>query len=375
VRSARFHLAAAVTSVRRGEGISGLNIKESFWLRDPALLGETVEQWVALAPERGEVRQIGTSFSGRPIHAVRFGSGPQRIVFVNALHGWEVVTTNAAVAFLWSLFSGKGLDGEDLSELAARVAERQTVWMLPLCSPDIAARQYERFPEGFFPNAIGMKTEADWLQYAHVMNDPYERYTGRLIAGRFHGFTREQVEEWLKDNRWLGQRWSDQGLDVWVDFKDFDSPEARAVRDFVLEVQPDCVMEYHGHEDATFVTAPTPNASRAKAVRQVEFALRMLQALIRTGIKCAVQPVNVYLTPDSPTFVNWVDATFPRAMVLFAELQMYQNEFAERRMIHPAFQPARGRPMLTQEEIIRSGWALSMALVEMGNGRPYRISG
>jgi len=350
-----------------------VDVKREFWLADPGLVGQKLASCVALNPKLGTVRQIGRSFSGRPIHALRYGGGPQKIAYMNALHGWEIVDTNSAVAFAWSLFSSRGLDGEDLSDLVRQVAARQTVWVLPLGSPDIAARQYERFPEGFFPNAIGMKTREDWLQYAHVMNDPFEHYTGNLIAGQYHGFTREQVEEWLKANRYLGQRWTDQGLDVWVDFERFESPEARAVRDFLLELEPDCVMEYHGHEGATFVTAPTPLAGARKAERQLAFARRMVDALVATGIKCATEPASLYLTKDSPNFVNWVDTQFAEAMMLFAELQMYHNECVEReKKVPPAFAAAAGRPMLTQEEIIRSGWTLSMALLRLGNEQPYR---
>jgi len=346
-----------------------MDIKREFWLRDPALLGETLERWVALSPARGEVREIGRSFSDRPIHAVRFGHGPRTILYVNALHGWEVVDTNSAVAFTWSLFSGRGPDGEDLREFVADVARALTVWVLPLGSPDIAARQYRRFPEGFFPHAVGMETEADWLTYCHVMNDPYERYTGRLVAGAYHGFTREQVEEWLRDNEYLGQRWSDQGIDVWVDFERFDTPEARAVRDFGQRVRPGCVMEYHGHEGPTFVAENTPRASPERAARQREFAREMVAALRATGITCATEPVNLYLTKDSPTFVNWVDTTFPAALMLFGELQMYRNAHAEKRASIPAFAAAAGKPMLTQEEIIRSGWTLSMALLRKWRGQ------
>jgi len=352
-----------------------VDLKKEFWMPDPALLGERLACCLSLSDARGEVVEIGRSFSDRPIYAIRYGSGPQKIAYVNALHGWEVVATNSSLAFVWSLFAGRGLDGEDMSDLAEEVARRQTVWVLPLCSPDIAARQYKRFPEGFFPNAIGSKTKEDRLEYVRVMNDPHERYPGQFGAGRDHGFTPEQVAEWLSENEYLGQRWSDQGLDVWVDFEPFDSPEARAARDFMLAVRPDCVMEYHGHEGATFVTAPTPLAAPGKAARQGEFGRRMVAALVATGLKCATEPVNLYLKEDSPTFVNWVDTQMPETMMLFAELQMYHNDWLERGRPHPAFAAAAGRPMPTQAEIIRSGWTLSMALLEMGNEHTYRTPG
>src|SRR4051812_9677380 len=85
---------------------SGSSVKERFWLKDPADLHKVLKSHLALNPTRGEIKEIGKSFSGRPVYAVRYGSGPQTIVFVNAHHGWEVVTTNGANAFMWTLFSG-----------------------------------------------------------------------------------------------------------------------------------------------------------------------------------------------------------------------------------------------------------------------------
>jgi len=361
---------------RAGAPANHPGIKERFWLKDPGELRGVLERHVRMNPSRGELREIGRSFSGRPILAIRYGTGPQKIVFANAHHGWEVVTTNSAVALSWSLFCGQGLDGEDLRGFVDEVAAKQTVWILPLISPDVAARQYERFPEGFFPNAIGSATQQDWEQYVHVMNDPYETYTGERIAGRYHGFTREQVDEWLKENRYLGQRWSDQGIDIWIDYERFDTPEARAVRDFILPIEPDCVMEYHGHEGPTFVAAPTPRGaeSPAKAAKQKRFGEAMVAALVATGIKCAARPTCLYLTRDGPDFVNWVETQWPDVMMLFSELQMYYNKTKERyEPDDPVWGPAAGRPMPTQEEIIRSGWTLSTALLRLGNGEAYRV--
>jgi len=101
------------------------SVKERFWLKDPANLGKVLKSHLALNPSRGEIKEIGKSFSGRPIYVVRYGNGPQTILYVNAHHGWETVTTNSANAFIWTLFSGKGLDGEDMSKFVDEVAKKQ----------------------------------------------------------------------------------------------------------------------------------------------------------------------------------------------------------------------------------------------------------
>lgn len=348
------------------------SVKERFWLKDPSEIGKVLTGHVALNPSRGEVKEIGKSFSGRPIYTVRYGSGPQIILYVNAHHGWETVTTNGANALIWTLFSGKGLDGEDRSTFVDEVAQKQTVWILPLVSPDIAVRQYERFPEGFFPNGVGMKTKEEREEYVHVMNDPFDP---ALVPDSKTGYTQEAIEKRRKEKKYFGQRWSDQGVDVWEDYEDFKSPEARVVRDFVLRLKPDCIMEFHGHEGPMFIGAATPFAKPDKAERQVKLATEMLSALIASGAKCAGIPASVYLHKGH-NFPNWVDHQMPDTMFLFSELQMWDNAwYADDayKKDDPVWGHAAGIGMPSQDEIIRAGWTVSMALLKIGNRESYRV--
>ena len=346
-------------------------LKDRYWLRDPLLLPVKLSEAVSRQPALGEVTTIGKTFSGRAIQAVRFGSGPRKLVIIGGVHGWETVTTNSLYALVSTLFSGRSLDGEDTREWAAQVARDQTIYIRPQVSVDVAARMYRMVPEGYFPRGVGMETEADWTKYVHLINDPYERFTGQKIAGYFPGFTPEQVATWRQTGKELGLRWSDQGLDVWFDFEEFVTPEARAVRDFILKVKPDCVFELHGHEGETFVTAPTPHVAPERKERQVFFGKELLAALKKTRLPVHPEPHNPYLPAERPFLPNWVDREVG-ALTVFAELQMYRNRHYEVNLAKTPVVEYEKRWMPSQGQVIRMGWTLCDRLIELGQTHGYK---
>lgn len=347
------------------------NLKERYWLQDPLSLPDKISAAVAQSPSRGAAYTIGHTFSGRPIPGVRFGSGPHSLLIVGAMHGWETITTYSEYALIDTLFSGRGIDGEDLREWVAEVAEKQTIHVVPQVSIDVAERMHRVVPEGYFPNLVGMESEEDRDFYAQILGDPYFYYTGTKVAGRFHGFTPEQVAEWRGMGNELGLRWSDQGIDIWCDFEKFATPEARAVRDHTSRVKPHCVLEMHGYEGPLFVTAPTPLTPPHLVDRAVHFAREMLAAHRATGIPMIDEPSNPYIVAEQPFYPNWVDREIG-ALMLFGELQMYRNRWYEttssKRRTEEEYDAAW---MPTQGQIIRSGWTIYKRLIELGQTDGY----
>jgi hypothetical protein len=326
---------------------------------------------VARQPERGEYFTIGQTFSGHPIPAVRFGNGPRRLLIVGAMHGWETITSYSEYALIDTLFSGVGIDGEDLSDWVAEVAATQTISIVPQVSVDVAVRMHRVVPEGYFPNLVGMETEAHREHYVQILGDPYEYFTGKKVAGRFHGFTPEQVAEWRGMGKELGLRWSDQGIDIWTDFEPFATPEACAMRDFTREVQPDCILEMHGYEGPFFMTAPTPLTPPELEERALFFGREMLAAHQKTGLPMMPDLTNPYLVPDQPFYPSWVNREM-KTLMLFGELQMYRNRYYELELKKWRAEQYERQWMPTQGQIIRSGWTIYKRLIELGQLHGYR---
>jgi hypothetical protein len=95
----------------------------------------------ALSRER-----IAESVEGRPIHLVRYGTGPVPVLLWSQMHGDESTAT-MTLADLLHFF---GTAGDD--PLASRIGERLSVWMIPMLNPDGAERFQRRNAQGIDVN-------------------------------------------------------------------------------------------------------------------------------------------------------------------------------------------------------------------------------
>jgi len=79
---------------------------------------------------------IGASVMGKPLHAVRVGSGPRRVFANAAFHANEWITAPLALRFVEdaarALREGTPFLGRDAAELFGRV----TLWVAPMVNPD-----------------------------------------------------------------------------------------------------------------------------------------------------------------------------------------------------------------------------------------------
>ncbi|MEW5928994.1 MAG: M14 family zinc carboxypeptidase [Gemmatimonadota bacterium] len=111
------------------------------------------ELWGALGPRvdgaAGMRREeVGRSAEGRPLWAVRHGSGPTRVLLWSQMHGNESTATMALADVLRFLAGSPG------HPLARRIRERLTVVAVPMLNPDGAERFQRR-------NALGIDVNRD----------------------------------------------------------------------------------------------------------------------------------------------------------------------------------------------------------------------
>jgi hypothetical protein len=109
------------------------------------------ELWDALGPlvdaAPGLARdEAGRSVEGRPIHAVRYGRGPVRVLLWSQMHGDESTATMALADLL------RFLAAEPEHPLARRLAERLTIVAVPMLNPDGAERFQRRNAQGIDVN-------------------------------------------------------------------------------------------------------------------------------------------------------------------------------------------------------------------------------
>ena len=174
--------------------------------------------------------RIGISVEGRAIEAYTFGDGPSRaeagvtrLLFVGGIHGgyeWNSV-----------LLAYRFMDHLDANPTA--VPEGVAVSVIPSANPDGVYRVIGK--EGRFA-AADAPPEVD------------------TVPGRFNARTVDLNRNF--DCRWQPESmW--RGAVVSAGAAPFSEPEARAIRDFVLEREPDAVIFWHSQSNAVYASECT----------------------------------------------------------------------------------------------------------------------
>ncbi|WP_349827457.1 M14 family metallopeptidase [Brevibacterium litoralis] len=153
-----------------------------------------------LEATRGDVvsvEEIGRSVEDRPLHAVTVGTGPRTLVVQTQIHGDEPIGTEAAVQLLKNVSAP--------TPAAQEVRDAVTLVVLPRLNPD----GWERY------------NRDDWAS----------------------GIDPRRNSHNVDLNRTFGP--SDQDMSL--------APESAAVQDFLRDLQPELVLDYH--HQVTYGTA------------------------------------------------------------------------------------------------------------------------
>ncbi len=178
---------------------------------------ETVET-KDYAPER-EI--IGLSVEGRKIEAYKYGSGKTLLVFVGGIHGgYEWNSVLLAYEFMDYLDANPEI-------IPANIA----VAVIPSANPDGV---YEAI------NKEGRFTVAD------ASSIDVSSGLGRFNANEVD-LNRNFDCKWKPESTWRDKT-------VSAGTAPFSEPEARAIRDFVLENNPDAVVFWHSQSNAVYAS-------------------------------------------------------------------------------------------------------------------------
>jgi len=180
-----------------------------------------IETDQAVLDSTPEHRVIGTSTEGRDIEAYTFGNGEQHLLFVGGIHGgYEWNSVLLAYEFI-----------DYLKEYPDFVPNDITVTVIPSANPD-----------GVY-DVIG--TEGRFA----FSDAPITQNTTGL--GRFNAhdvdINRNFDCKWQPESMWRGNV-------VSAGSKAFSEPETKAIRDFVLENNPEAVVFWHSQSNAVYAS-------------------------------------------------------------------------------------------------------------------------
>ncbi|MEX2013601.1 MAG: M14 family zinc carboxypeptidase [Parcubacteria group bacterium] len=186
------------------------------------VLRQEVPPITEIKEELGVKRKvIGLSVEGREIESYTYGHGDRHILFVGGIHGgyeWNSV-----------VLAYKFMDYLDIN--TAVIPESLTVTVIPSANPDGVYRVVGK--EGRFTSAdVSINKET-------------------LASGRFNArevdLNRNFDCQWKPTSMWRDRL-------VSAGFAPFSEPEARALRDFVLENRPDAVISWHSQSNAVYAS-------------------------------------------------------------------------------------------------------------------------
>ena len=200
---------------------------------------------------------LATTAFQRPIRTLVIGQGPRKVLFSAAHHANEWITALILLKFAEDFAEAIRSGGEIFGEDAAGLAERVTVYMVPMVDPDGVdlvvgkigpgdiqfdlaqrlAQDYPAipFPDGWKANLLGvdlnLQYPAGWLQareikFSQGFTNPGPRdYVGRAPLNQFEtralaGYT-EAVDPALV------LAYHSQGKEIYWQFQDYDVPGAR----------------------------------------------------------------------------------------------------------------------------------------------------
>ena len=312
------------------------------------------------------LEEMGWSSAGRPLLAVRFGRGPQRLAILSGMHGCEPSGPRGCLALADALLSGRGPDGADLRPLRQAILEKQTVCLVPLMNPDAAARFARHFPDCWHGTWYKTWEEAKELFLAEG-NEPQGHFTGSNWKKPPMYFTPAQVAEWTAGGHELGSSLTAAGVDIWFDWESFRAVETHAVRDLLDRFRPHAVVDIHNFMFPTEVFAPTVYSSAARAERETALALAMEAALDRARLPRARNRPRPYPKDALPIYEDHYFHHRLGACTLIAEVnggllategKEYQKELE-------------GQRPLSRAESIESTYRMLLALLEEGNASAY----
>lgn len=226
---------------------------------------ESIEQLTQTYPFiRSET--IGTTAFGRPLWALKIGTGNRRVLYSASHHANEWITSTVLLKFAEDYAAAIDTDGQIGGRSARALSRESTVYIVPMVDPDgvdlvtgvirPGQAQYEMaagiaenfpnipFPDGWKANLLGVDLNlnypAGWLQARQIKYaQGYDRPAPRDFVGRsplnqletraLAGYTEAVDPE-------LVLAYHSQGKEIYWQFQDIEVPGARELGERLAQV-------------------------------------------------------------------------------------------------------------------------------------------
>lgn len=221
----------------------------------------------------------------RTLRTLVIGTGPRKVIFSAAYHANEWITALVLLKFVEAFAEALQTGGEIFGMDAAALAERTTIYTVPMVNPDGVdlvtgaidpeSNEYDRaediaedfsaipFPEGWKANLAGvdlnLQFPAGWLRAREIkFSQGYTRpaprdYVGRAPLNQPESRAMAGYTEYIDPDLVLALH--SQGGEIYWTFRDYEIPGARELGERMAEVsgyrlaEPAEASSYAGYKD------------------------------------------------------------------------------------------------------------------------------
>jgi len=323
---------------------------EHCWVHTPELFAERLEELADQYPGAIESFELCRNNVGDSVPGCRMGSGSTNIFLLGREHGHEPVGPCSLTALMEGLASGTCPgEAQPLPEASA-ILEAMTLHLFPIMNPDGAGRFAGQVPDSF-PGSHFTYCQEDSDAYRRIHSEPGLT----LDNNRPPHYTPEEMEIWKKTGKPVGSLFTEDGVELWMDWDYGKAPQTRAVKEQMRQFPPALFVDVHAWESPTAILMPAADNTEAARLRSLGDAV--YAALNEAGLPVPENASVGDLGEDTMFGPVWAHRTYGAAAFLYEIDGGYRWFRPERKPEDVSL------PTMRKEQIILSGWHGVMALI------------
>jgi hypothetical protein len=226
-------------------------IVEKYWVESPNAFNKRIKEIISFHTGEVEVLELCKNSLGKPVPEIRLGKGAKHVYLLGRMHGHEAVGTCGLTALIEGLLEGKTPGSEHSFKEARRILESFKLHIFPMYNPDAAARSSKQIKDSYLPSRFSY-TQKDFRCYMEIRNEP----ALTLKRERPAYFLPNEMEAWLKKGKSLGTLYTEDGVELWMDWNYEKAPQTRAIKKAMNMSKPSLFVDIHSWEQPTMIWMP-----------------------------------------------------------------------------------------------------------------------
>jgi len=277
------------------------DLVQRYWVDSSDLFSERMREIVELHPDKIEAFELCRNNLGQTVPGFRMGEGTKHVFLLGREHGHEPVGTCGLAALMEGLAEAKVPGSSQRFDEAEEILSHMTLHMFPLMNPDAADRMSRQVKDSF-PASQFAYSQEDSDKYRLVHSEPGLT----LNNDRPPHYTPEEMKIWRKTGNPMGTLFTEDGVELWMDWQHDKAPQTRAIKELLYESPPYLFVDIHGQEAASGLAMP--NGSDDEIDRGRRLGNLLYEALEAASLP--FYPREVGLAKGGSSSIEWVREAF-----------------------------------------------------------------